>query len=353
MGITLRTPRLAQAAPATPASSGTNGHPAEVAPRPQVGGLFSLLRGSAAAQSGSPVSVSPGPTAEVAGPAAAGGVPRSPQSLSPLSRSPQASSAQPNSPGPHGRSGSLEGEGGATIIQLKPLSEEDVRELAFRKLGGPGESRDAWAGEPTTKEFLSTLADAQGVPLVVGELIRLWRQRHKLVKEGPPGGGGPGGGGCGPPSPGLGPSGGELVLPPSSLAPSAPPHGVDGEHFLPSPASAGDTSAGDANAGDAKTGEATAAAPGGKALPRRYSSIGESGLLRRSSIGEEGSRTGRRSSIGEESEGPMPLLGANLLGHILRLRLDSTSMNARLAVKVRGVKFPPPHTPLSPPLWLR
>ena len=133
-----------------------------------------------------------------------------------------------------------------------------------RKMGAPGE---AWLRENLNKDFWHAIADARGHPLVVSELIRLWRSRCKRAQGAGAGGGGGEGEG-----------------------------GHSGPYEPASPASAD------------RSGSAS-----GAATPTRPPGAAEGPPIR------------------------LPAVGANLLGALLRLRLDSTSIDARLAVKTAAV----------------
>ena len=151
---------------------------------------------------------------------------------------------RPGFPGAGSRAQQLRAEDGFAHVTLGPLRESEVQELAARKLGST-----------LPESFWEQAKSAEGHPLIVSELVRLWRNKTKAS----------GGPSCDPgASPTLGPS----------MAPSAAP-----SFRLDHP---------------------------------------------RGSDAEDGSFLG----AGLPS-------GTSLLGRVLRSRLDSTSMSARLAAKVR------------------
>ena len=127
---------------------------------------------------------------------------------------------------------------GATLLTIGPLDEAQVEALVTLKLGGI----------PAPEDFREQIAAARGSPLIISELIRLWRHKHRLVL----------------------PDGGSV-------------HGFT-----------------------------------------------ESGTV---------SSDGQKAAAGppEPETAGSVLLGTTFLSHVLRSRLDSTSMEARLAVKTAAV----------------
>ena len=81
------------------------------------------------------------------------------------------------------RAGELR-DGAPTILPLGPLSEVNVSELIARRLGRP-EGGWARAQAQLGPAFWSQVTAAKGHPLVVSEIIRLWRTRCRRVVSGP------------------------------------------------------------------------------------------------------------------------------------------------------------------------
>ena len=75
----------------------------------------------------------------------------------------------------HGRTLELHAEQGLAFIPLGPLNADEVQELAAKRL-----RTGSHAPVEITEAFWERVADAQGHPLVVSELIRLWLKRGRM-----------------------------------------------------------------------------------------------------------------------------------------------------------------------------
>ena len=154
---------------------------------------------------------------------------------------------RPGFPGAGSRAQQLRAEDGFAHVTLGPLRESEVQELAARKLGST-----------LPESFWEQAKSAEGHPLIVSEMVRLWRNKTKIDSGG------------------------------SSRVPSSTPSPNVGPNVAPS------------------------VAPSFRLDHPRGSDTEDAAFL----------------GAGLPS-------GTSLLGRVLRSRLDSTSMSARLAAKVR------------------